>query len=137
VATAAAAASPLTGAFRTAGERPIERTGLALLLVLAAATAAGLTYAVIDRRVRVGLRTRTAAGALVLASVAAGLAGTGIAFAAKVDDPRRFAAQKWDAFASLPERRDEGATTSRAWARTATTSGASRSPSSSAGPSWA
>ena len=113
MATAAAAASPLTGAFQTAGERPFERTGLALLallLVLAAATAAGLTYAVIDRRVRVGLRTRTAAGALVLASVAAGLAETGIAFAAKVDDPRRFAAQKWDAFASLPERRDEGAT---------------------------
>jgi tetratricopeptide (TPR) repeat protein len=107
--TAAAAASPLTDPFRMAGERPIERAGLALLLVLAAATAAGLAYAVIDRHVRVEPRVRTAAGVLVLAGLAAGLAGAAIAFAVSVDDPRRFLEEKREAFASLPEQRDEGA----------------------------
>jgi hypothetical protein len=108
--TAAAAASPLMAPFRTAGERPIERAGLALLLVLAAATAAGLAYAVIDRRVRVAPRVRAAAGALVLAGLAAALAGAAVAFVVRTDDPRRFVEEKWEAFASLPERRDEGAT---------------------------
>jgi hypothetical protein len=109
-AVAGAAASPLTGAFRTTGVRAIERAGLAVLVVFAVAAGIGLAYAAADRRVHVTPRLRHAIGVVVLAALAVGVGGATVAFAVRVDDPRGYVDRKWEAFASLPEHREEGAT---------------------------
>jgi hypothetical protein len=82
----------------------IQRSGSALLWLSAIAAAAGLVYALVDRRVRVGDRLRRMAAAVVIAAVACSLVAGAAAFVSRVDSPSQFARDRWDALKAPPGR---------------------------------
>jgi hypothetical protein len=102
----AAASRPLTAPFR-AKEEPglgdaIRHGGTTLVWLALAAAAAGVLYAFVDRRVEIAERARRLAGLVVIAALAAAIAGGIVAFFVVVDHPGRFAEHKWRSFKHLP-----------------------------------
>jgi O-antigen ligase len=95
---------PLTAPYHAgAGFTPAARHGaFTLFCLVAVAIAAGTVYALLDRRTEVSARVRRVAGIVVAALAVAAAVGAVAAFFASVDHPRRFAADKWDAFKHLP-----------------------------------
>jgi len=92
---------PLTAPYRASDVlAAVHRAGAAELVLVGVGALAGFAYALLDRRVVVGERTRRALGRAVAAAlVAAALAGIG-AFFVQVDHPQAFAATKWRHFKS-------------------------------------
>jgi hypothetical protein len=96
----------LTAPFR-AGEDALEEAvrssaGRALAITTALLLF-GAAYALADRRMRVPSRVTRAAGAVALAALAVAVAGGGVAFARAVDEPRAWAADRWEQFKRQPE----------------------------------
>jgi tetratricopeptide (TPR) repeat protein len=110
-ASAAVGVSPLTAPFRIEGDtalrHALERAGLAVLVVAAAAAFAGFVYALADRRIELPSRLRRMAGAVVLTTLVAAVVTAGAAFHHQVDDPAGWLDAKWEAFKTLPAQ-DEG-----------------------------
>jgi hypothetical protein len=75
----AAAYSPLTAPFRTNGPSEVRGAGSAILILTAVGAAVGLVYALLDRRLELGLRGVRAAGVGTLVLFGAALA-VGLAF---------------------------------------------------------
>jgi len=97
----AAAYGPLTEPFRSAGDAElvadVRRTGAAILLLTVAGAVAGVIYTLVDRRLRLGARAHRAVAITVLvASLAAVVAGTAVVFA------RVNFQEQWRAFKSAP-----------------------------------
>jgi O-antigen ligase len=108
----AAAYGPLTAPFRARDDAALASagrdTGEALLLVAALALVAGVVYALADRRIEVSSRARRAAGVAAAGALVVALAAGLALFAARVDHPRAYLADKWAAFKSLPSRESGG-----------------------------
>lgn len=109
VALVGAGFRPLTGTFDAAKESPgaladaIRTAGATALLLGLAALVLGLAYAAADRRISVPARARRIAGATIVAIVAlATVAGVAVA-AQRVDEPRTFLSERWEAFKQEPE----------------------------------
>jgi hypothetical protein len=102
----AAAFRPLTGPFRVytpaAEAAAIQRAGLALLVLAAGGAAAGLLYALADRRITLDERWRRLAGRLALVCLLLAVAAGGIAAAAAIGNPGEFAQRKWSTFTRMP-----------------------------------
>jgi hypothetical protein len=104
-AAAAAAFRPLTAPFRAqdAGLLNAAReAGRAWLVVIAAAFAVGLLYALVDRRVTVRARVRRVAGAVVLAALALSLLGAVVGFLVTVEHPLGYIEQRIEALKGVP-----------------------------------
>ena len=95
---------PLTAPYNAgAGFASAARHGaFTLLWLVAAGTAAGAVYALVDRRIDVPERARRVAQMVVAGLVVVAAVGAVAAYFASVDHPRRFAADKWAAFKHLP-----------------------------------
>lgn len=102
----ALAFSSLTRPYRVEGElalaHALERAGLAVVLVAVAAGAAGLVYALVDRRLRVSRRIHTLASAAAIVGILAALAVGSAAFLSRVEDPGTWVESKWAAFKFIP-----------------------------------
>jgi hypothetical protein len=108
----AATSGPLTAPYRASGVRlpaTIRHAGAVALALAVAAAVVGVVWALIDRRVSISPRTHRVLGTVTLVMLVAALAGSTAAFAARVDHPTHWAAEKWRSFKTLP-RRQEGAT---------------------------
>jgi hypothetical protein len=66
----------------------------------------GVVYAAADRRLLVPPRTHRLLGVAALLAVVAALAGGAGVFAATVDRPGHFLADKWRSFKTLPPRQE-------------------------------
>jgi O-antigen ligase len=96
----AAAYRPLTAPFRADGDAARvdagRDVGVALLAITGLALITGIGYALADRRIELSPRGRRAASVLAIGLLACALAGGVVLFASRVDDPRAFAADKWE-----------------------------------------
>jgi len=103
-----AAFRPLTAPYRASAADlagTIRHAGTVSLLLVVVGAAVGLVYAALDRRILVSARVHRVLGFVALvALVAALLSGAG-AFAATVDRPGHFLADKWRSFKTLPSSR--------------------------------
>jgi len=111
-ALAAVAFRPLTEPFRAADDAArtaaIHGAGRAILVLAVVGAAAGVVYALADRRVVVPPRVRRVAGAVVLAALALSLVGGVVAAARAVDSPREFVEERWREARAYEERDDRG-----------------------------
>lgn len=87
----------------------IAAAGRTALAVAAGAAVLGLVYALVDRRVALPQRATRVVGAALAAAVVVAAAGGAATFAARVDDPRGWLTERWEAFKQEPE--DETAAT--------------------------
>ena len=100
-----AAFRPLTAPYRASAADfagTIRHAGTVSLLLVAVAAAVGLVYAALDRRIVVSPRAHRVLGFVALLALVAALAGGAGAFAATVDRPGHFLADKWRSFKTLP-----------------------------------
>jgi hypothetical protein len=97
---------PLTAPFAANGQLALRadarHAGAVLLWTSAAAAAAGLVYALIDRRLELGPRGLRLVRGLALALVVAAAIAVPVAFFVSVEHPGRYAADKWAAFKHHP-----------------------------------
>jgi O-Antigen ligase len=103
-----AAFRPLTAPYRASSAdlvATIRHAGSVSLLLVAVAAAIGLVYAALDRRVAVSAKAHRILGFAALLALVAALAGGAGAFAATVDRPGHFLADKWRSFKTLPSTR--------------------------------
>lgn len=101
---AAFAARPLTEPFRTDGpafDEAVRHAGSVTLLLAAAGAAAGLAYALVDTRVRIGHRARLWIGRGVLAAACAVAAAGIVAFFAAVEHPVGATQDRWRDFKDI------------------------------------
>jgi O-antigen ligase len=100
-----AAFRPLTAPYR-ADEADLAATirhaGTIALVLVVAAGAIGLVYALADRWIAVGPRMHRVLGVATVAAVLAGLGGGAGAFATSVDRPGHWVADQWRSFKTLP-----------------------------------
>jgi O-antigen ligase len=104
-----AAFRPLTAPYRAASVDLVDtvrHAGTVALLLVAVAAAIGLVYAALDRRVVVSPRAHRVLGFVALLALVGALAGGAGAFAARVDRPGHFLADKWRSFKTLPTARE-------------------------------
>jgi O-antigen ligase/polysaccharide polymerase Wzy-like membrane protein/tetratricopeptide repeat protein len=104
-----AAFRPLTAPYRAstadlAGS--IRHAGAVSLLLVAVAAATGLVYAALDRRIVVSARAHRVLAFVALLALVAALVGGAGAFAATVNRPGHFLADKWRSFKTLPSTRE-------------------------------
>lgn len=100
-----AAYRPLTAPYRASSADlagTIRHAGTVSLLLVAVAAAVGLVYAALDRRVVVSARAHRVLSFVALLALVAALLGGAGAFAATVDRPGHFLADKWRSFKTLP-----------------------------------
>jgi hypothetical protein len=100
-----AAFRPLTAPYRASDADvagTIRHAGTVSLGLVAAAAAIGLVYAALDRRIVVSARAHRVLGFVVLLALVAALVGGAGAFAAKVDRPGHFLADKWRSLKTSP-----------------------------------
>ncbi len=100
----ALAAEPLTEPFRTEGQAfddAVRHAGTVTLVLAAVGTLAGLTYAFLDRRLRVPNAARIWAGRIVLGLVCAALIAGVVGFFSAVDHPVRATHDRWDEFRNI------------------------------------
>jgi O-antigen ligase/polysaccharide polymerase Wzy-like membrane protein len=100
-----AAFRPLTAPYRVAEAdlaATIRHAGAVALVLVAAAGALGLAYALVDRRIVVGPRAHRALGAATVVAALAALGGGAAAFATSVDRPGHWVADQWRSFKTLP-----------------------------------
>src|SRR5919204_859268 len=100
-----AAFRPLTAPYRASPAdlgATIRHAGTVALLLVAVAAVIGVVYAAVDRRLLVPARAHRLLGVAALLAVVAALAGGAGAFAATVDRPGHFLADKWRSFKTLP-----------------------------------
>jgi O-antigen ligase len=100
-----AAFRPLTAPYRVAEAdlgATIRHAGAVALVLVAAAGALGLVYALADRRIAVGPRAHRVLAATTVAAVVAALGGGAAAFATSVDRPGHWVADQWRSFKTLP-----------------------------------
>lgn len=98
---AAYAYRPLTAPFRASSATyaaSIHGVGRTTLWLTAAATAVGLAYAILDRRLVVAQRVRRVAAATALAVLVAAVAGGAALFLRREPHPLAFAQTKWQHF---------------------------------------
>jgi O-Antigen ligase len=103
-----AAFRPLTAPYRASSADlagTIRHAGTVSLLLVALAAVVGLVYAVLDRRIVVSARAHRVLSFVTLLALVAALAGGAGAFAATVDRPGHFLADKWRSFKTLPSTR--------------------------------
>jgi hypothetical protein len=96
---------PLTAPFRAAADAQlpaIHHAAAAELTLMAVAAAAGLAYAIADRRVRLSEWTTGTLGYAALLLLVAAISTGCSVFYASVDDPADFFSAKWHAFKHLP-----------------------------------
>ena len=104
-----AAFRPLTAPYRASTSDvagAIRHAGMVSLLLVVVAAAIGLVYAALDRRVVVSARAHRVLSFVTLLALVAALAGGVGAFAATVDRPGHFLADKWRSFKTLPTTRE-------------------------------
>lgn len=104
-----AAFRPLTAPYRAASgdlADTVRHAGAVALVLVAVAAAIGLVYAALDRRVVVSPRAHRVLGFVALLALVGALAGGAGAFAATVDRPGHFLADKWRSFKTLPSTRE-------------------------------
>jgi O-Antigen ligase len=104
-----AAFRPLTAPYRASTgdlDASVRHAGTIALLLVVAAAAVGVVYAAVDRRLLVPPRAHRLLGIAALLAVVAALAGGAGAFAATVDRPGHFLADKWRSFKTLPPRQE-------------------------------
>lgn len=97
----------LTEPFRAEDEaaaEAIQSAGHRALAIAAAVAVAGCLYALVDRRLELGRRGRTAATTLVGAAVAAALVLGAVELGQRTGDPAAFVSEQWDAWRRPPER---------------------------------
>lgn len=108
----AAAYRPLTAPFRADDGNALvaagRDAGTTLFVLAALAVVAGLGYALVDRRVELSPRAHRAAGALALAALAASLVTGAAVFLVRVDEPVRYASDRWEEFKRLPPTQSGG-----------------------------
>jgi hypothetical protein len=100
----ALAAVPLTEPYRKHGAAfgdAVRDAGTITLVLTAIGCAAGVVYALVDRRLEIGTRTRTAVGAGALGLLAASLLAGVVVFFVAVHHPVREAQQRWHEFKTL------------------------------------
>jgi hypothetical protein len=97
---------PLSGA---ALAMAVHRVGWSIVAAGGAALAAGLLYALADRRVETGARARRAAGAAAAGALIGAVAAALAAFVVLVPHPGRFAHDRWYSFTHA-EARDTAST---------------------------
>jgi O-antigen ligase len=105
--TAAAGFYRLTEPYRAAETdylSAIHGAGWALLWLSGIAALAGLAYALIDRRVSVGARTRRAGAVVVVAALVGSLAAGALLFVSRVDSPTHSLHKRWSALLQPPGR---------------------------------
>jgi O-antigen ligase len=103
-----AAFRPLTAPYRASSAElvgTIRHAGTVSLGLVAVAAAIGLVNAALDRRVVVSARAHRVLSFVALLALVAALAGGAGAFAATVDRPGHFLADKWRSFKTLPSTR--------------------------------
>jgi O-Antigen ligase/Tetratricopeptide repeat len=104
-----AAFRPLTAPYRASTADlagTIRHAGAVSLGLVAVAAAVGLVYAALDRRVVVSARAHRILGFVALLALVATLVGGAGAFAATVNRPGHFLADKWRSFKTLPSARE-------------------------------
>jgi O-antigen ligase/polysaccharide polymerase Wzy-like membrane protein len=97
----AAAYGPLTAPFRSDSDAElvadVRNAGTTILLLAAVGAGVGLTYALADRRLELGLRARRAVGVVALVLTLGALAAAAAVFFARVD-----VGEQWRAFRHAP-----------------------------------
>ena len=105
--TAAAGFYRLTEPYRAAQSAylvAVRGAGSALLGLTAMSAAIALVYAVADRRVELGERSRKIAGIVVVAALAAAVVAGTFAFLSRVDSPSGFVHARWESLKAPPGR---------------------------------
>jgi O-Antigen ligase/Tetratricopeptide repeat len=101
-----AAYRPLTAPFRTQTDAALaeagREAGRAMLLTLLVALAIGLVYALADRRVSLSASAQRRVERLAWVAFAAAAVVGAVVLAGRVDEPRGFVSDKWEAFKSTP-----------------------------------
>src|SRR5205085_2896468 len=103
-----AAFRPLTAPYRASTAdlaSTIRHAGMVSLLLVVVAAVVGLVYAALDRRIVVSARAHRVLSFVALLALVAALLGGAGAFAATVDRPGHFLADKWRSFKTLPSTR--------------------------------
>lgn len=93
---------PLTAPYRSYTLAVVQRTGSLELVLAAAGAAAGLLYALADRRLEVGDAATRRLGRITAATLVVAVVGGAGAFYARVHDPADFFAARWQSFKHLP-----------------------------------
>ncbi|HEX6699563.1 MAG TPA: O-antigen ligase family protein [Gaiellaceae bacterium] len=104
-----AAFRPLTGPYRADDAdltTSIRHAGSVALVLVAIAAAAGLVWALADRRIEIGAKAHRILSFVTLVALVAALAGCAAAFSARVDDPGHWVAKQWRSFKTLPTHRE-------------------------------
>ena len=96
--------TPLTAPYRATTESglvsAVKHAGATLLVLTAIAAAVGLVYALVDRRLVLGARTRRTAGIGTLVVFLAAVAAVVAVFLIRVDHPAGWFQDKWQSFKS-------------------------------------